>query len=245
MVRRLALTGRVLLEKRQVDEARAELRRRDLSCLSGPLPFRYLLRKLGAKIPAAVGYRIKSWDVLETVRYIEQNLTKNAAILDLGANTSEILPILHRLGYTNLTGVDLAPEISKMPYAESVHYVQGDFMRTSFAAGSFDALTSISAIEHGYDGDASFAEAARLVRPGGHLVISFDYWPEKVDTTGTLMYGMTWRIFSREEALELIEDARRHGFLPVGEIVLDAKDPVVQWGGWKYTFAWIAFRKPL
>lgn len=237
------MTGGVLLEKRQVDEARAELRRRDLSCLSGPLPFRYLLRKLGARIPAAVGYRIKSWDVLETVHYIEQYVPRTAAVLDLGANTSEILPILHRLGYGNLTGIDLAPEVRKMPYARSIRYVEGDFTRTPFDDASFDVLTSISAIEHGYDGDSSFGEAARLLRPAGHLVISFDYWPAKIDTTGTRMYGMTWRIFSREEALELIATARRHGFTPAGGISLEARDPVVQWGRWEYTFAWIAFRK--
>jgi SAM-dependent methyltransferase len=237
------LTGRVLLEKRQVFEARAELRRRGLSCLSGPLPFRYILRKLGVRIPAAVGYRIKSWDVLETVRYIESNVSRTARILDLGANTSEILPILHRAGYSDLTGVDVAPEVSRMPYAHAIRYVQGDFMRTPFADASFDVLTSISAIEHGYDGDAAFGEAARLLRPGGHLIVSFDYWPEKIDTTGTLMYGMTWRIFSREEALALVATAERHGLIAQGELDLDARDRVVQWGRWKYTFAWMTFRK--
>lgn len=237
------MTGRVLLEKRQVDQARAELRRRGISSLSGPLPFRYLLRRLGANIPAAVGYRIKSWDVLETVHYIEANVPRDARILDLGANTSEILPILHRLGYSDLTGIDLAPEVVKMPYANAIRYVRGDFLRTPFDDASFDVLTSISAIEHGYDGDAAFAEAARLLRPGGHLIVSFDYWPEKIDTTGTLMYGMTWRIFSREEALELIETARRYGLVPAGDISLDAGERVVQWGRWKYTFAWLALRK--
>ena len=237
------MTGRVLLQKRQVDDARAELRRRGISCLSGPLPFRYILRKLGARIPAAVGYRIKSWDVLETVRYIEEHVPRAAKILDLGANTSEILAILHRLGYSDLVGVDVAPEVAKMPYANAIRYVQADFMRTGFADGSFDALTAISAIEHGYDGDALFAECARLLRPGGHLVVSFDYWPEKIDTTGTLMYGMTWRIFSRDEAFELIETASKYGFEPTGAIELDAAERVVQWGRWKYTFAWLALRK--
>lgn len=237
------MTGRVLQRKRQVDEARSELRRRRISCLSGPLPYRYILRKLGARIPAAVGYRIKSWDVLATVSYIEEHLPRTAQILDLGANTSEILAILHRLGYTDLVGVDVAPEVARMPYPDSIRYVEADFMRTGFDDASFDALTSISAIEHGYDGEALFRECARLLKPDGHLILSFDYWPEKIDTTGTLMYGMTWRIFSRQEAVELIETARKHGFEPTGSIDLDAADRVVQWGKWKYTFAWLALRK--
>lgn len=237
------MTSRVLQKKRQVDEARAELRRRRISCFSGPLPFRYILRKLGARIPAAVGYRIKSWDVLATVRFIEEHIPRSGKILDLGANTSEILPILHRLGYTELTGIDVAPEVKRMPYANAIRYVEGDFMRTPFDEASFDALTAISAIEHGYDGDALFRECARLLRPGGELILSLDYWPEKIDTTGTLLYDMTWRIFSREEALELIETARRHGFEPTGAIDLEAAERVVQWGRWKYTFAWLALRK--
>ena len=237
------MTSRVLKETQQVRAAREELRARGLDCLSGPLPFRYLLRKLGFAIPAAVGYRIKSWDVLETVRYIESHVAPSASILDLGANTSEILPILHRLGYTSLTGVDLAPEVRRMPYRDSIQYVEADFTRTPFDDASYDVLTSISAIEHGYDGDSAFSEAARLLRPDGHLIVSFDYWPEKIDTTGTMMYGMSWRIFSRAEALELIEIAGRYGLVSDGDVDLDARERVVQWGPWKYTFAWIAFRK--
>lgn len=237
------MTAQVLQTKRQVDDARRELRRRRISSLSGPLPFRYILRKLGARIPAAVGYWIKSWDVLATVQFIEENLPRTAAILDLGANTSEILAILHRIGFADLVGVDVAPEVARMPYAQSIRYVEGDFMRTSFADSSFDALTAISAIEHGYDGDALFRECARLLRPEGFLILSFDYWPEKIDTTGTLLYGMSWKIFSRDEALELIQTARNHGFEPTGAIDLEAGDQVVQWGRWKYTFAWLALRK--
>jgi SAM-dependent methyltransferase len=238
------LTGLVLLQRRQVDEARAELRRRGVSCLSGPSrPARWLLRKLGVRIPAAVGYGIKSWDVLETVRFIERHLPRAARILDIGANTSEILCILHRLGYTDLTGLDVAAEVLRMPYASAIRYVRGDFMHASFDDASFDALTAISAIEHGYDGEALFRECARLLRPEGHLLLSFDYWPEKIDTTGTLMYGMTWRIFSRDEALELLETARRHGFEPTGAIDLEARERVVRWGRWQYTFAWLALRK--
>ena len=233
----------MLQRKGQVDDARRELRRRRISCLSGPLPFRYFLRKLGLRIPAAVGYRIKSWDVLATVRFIEENLPRTAKILDLGANTSEILAILHRIGYSDLVGVDVAPEVTRMPYAQWIRYVEGDYMRASFADASFDALTAISAIEHGYDGETLFRECARLLRPGGYLILSFDYWPDKIDTTGTLLYGMSWRIFSREEAIELIETARKYGFEPTGAIDLDTADQVVQWGRWKYTFAWLALRK--
>jgi SAM-dependent methyltransferase len=237
------MTARVLQRLQQVAEARADLRRRGISCLSDRNPFRFLLRKLGVRIPATIGFRIKSWDVLETVRFLEEHLPRDARILDLGANTSEILCLLHRLGYTGLTGVDVAAEVTRMPYAKAIRYIQADYMHTGFSDASFDALTAISAIEHGYDGEALFGECARLLKPGGHLLISFDYWPDKIDTTGTLLYGMTWRIFSRQETLELVETAARHGFTPAGDLQLEASDRVVQWGPWKYTFAWMALQK--
>ncbi len=237
------MTARVLQRPGQVEAARAELRRRRISCLSTRVPYRFLLRKFGARIPSTIGYRIKSWDVLETVRFLEDHMPRNARILDLGANTSEILCTLHRLGFTDLTGVDVAREVVRMPYADSVRYLVADYLKSGLPGGSFDALTSISAIEHGYDGEVFFAECARLLRPEGILLLSFDYWPEKIDTTGTLMYEMTWRIFSREEALDMIETAARHGFRPLGDIQLDAVDRVVQWGSWAYTFAWLALQK--
>jgi SAM-dependent methyltransferase len=237
------MTARVLRSRRQVRDARAELRRRGISCLSTRFPYRFLLRKLGVTIPGTVGYWIKSWDVLETVRLLEDRVSRDARILDLGANTSEILSILHRLGFTDLTGVDVSPEVARMPYAKAIKYVCADYMQTGFPDDSYDALTSISAIEHGYDGEALFRECARLLRIGGYLIFSFDYWPDKIDTSGTPLYDMTWRIFSRAEALELIETAARHGFSPVGDLDLDAVDRVVRWGRWQYTFAWMAMQK--
>ncbi len=206
-------------------------------------PWRYFGRKSGVLIPGTIGYRIKSWDGLGTVAFLEARLPRDARVLDIGANTSEILCILHRLGYTDLTGVDLAPEIARMPYADSIRYLCKDFMATGFEPESFDAITAISSIEHGYDGPALFRECARLLRPGGLLVLSFDYWPEKIDTTGTLMYDMTWRIFSHAETLEMVETAGRHGLTPVDALELEAGDRVVKWGPWAYTFAWLTLRR--
>jgi SAM-dependent methyltransferase len=237
------LSVKVLQEKRQVDEARQELIERGLSCLSGHGIVVAALRRLGFRVPVSVGYPIKSWDVLETVRFIEEHLPHNGSILDLGAHTSELLCVLHRLGYTNLKGIDLSPDVRRMPYAGAIEYVQGDFMRTPFEDASFDALTAISAIEHGYNGDVLFAEVRRLLKPGGYFIGSFDYWPEKIDTSRKKLYGMEWRIFSRDEVLGMIDTGARFDLSPVGEIVLDAREKVVRWGGWAYSFGWIALRK--
>jgi hypothetical protein len=84
---------------------------------------------------------------------------------------------------------------------------------------------------------------ARILRPGGFLVASVDYWPEKIDTTGIAVYGMDWIIFSREDLQSFLGQAEGFGLQPVGALDFDAGEKVANWMGRSYTFAWIALCK--
>ena len=201
------------------------------------------MRRLGIRKQIEVGDEIKSWDVLKTAQFIEKNVKKDSPILDIGAYASEIPCILHRLGYSHLTGVDLNPDIIHMPYANKVRYVVSDFMHTPFAKGSFDAITSTSVIEHGFNGPALLAEISRLLRPDGYFIASFDYWPDKIDTTGVPFFGMDWIIFSKQEVLSFITDARTYHLAPCGNIYLSAQEKPIECAERKYTFAWLALQK--
>lgn len=225
-----------------VDASRRELRRMRVSCIS-PSPIRFLRRRGLFFKGVDVGDYIKSWDVLQTIRLIQDTLPFDAPILDIGAYASEIPCILHRLGYRNLTGVDLNPDINKMPYADFIRYEISNFMATPFSDGSFAAITATSVIEHGFEGNRLLPEISRLLRPGGHFCASVDYWPEKLDTSGTRLFGMDWTIFSREEIVALIKQAGQYGFRCPGPIGTDTTHPVIHWGGKEYTFAWLALTK--
>ncbi|MGH3054807.1 MAG: class I SAM-dependent methyltransferase [Gaiellaceae bacterium] len=225
--------------------ARQELRRRGLSHL-GSLPLRWsrrIRRKLGLKAGVDVGDAIKSWDVWTAAQFLEARARHDTPILDIGAYASEILCVLHRLGFTSLSGVDLDPRITNMPYAGQIQYRVSDFMHTPFADQSFGAITAISVIEHGFQSEALLAEISRLLRPGGTFIASFDYWPEKIDTRGVRLFGMDWRIFSRDEVMTFLDDAGRHGLHPCGEIHLEAETPPVHWSGRRYTFALLVLQK--
>jgi SAM-dependent methyltransferase len=52
--------------------------------------------------------------------------------------------------------------------------VEGDALRLPFRDGGFDRVMSICAIEHFDDGPRSLAEMARVLAPGGELVMSAD-----------------------------------------------------------------------
>jgi SAM-dependent methyltransferase len=240
-----AMTVQVLQTQAEMLEARVQLRRRGLSHVSS-LPLRWsrkIRRKLGLPAGVDVGDVIKSWDVWKAAQFLEQRVPKNTPVLDIGAYASEILCVLLRLGYTSLTGVDLDPRLPRMPYAREIRWQVADFMHAPFADRSFGAITAISVIEHGFQSEALLSEMSRLLKPGGIFIASFDYWPEKLDTSGVKLFGMDWRIFSRAEVLQFLEEAKRHGFEPCGDVNLEVVSPPILWGGKRYTFALAAFEK--
>lgn len=235
------MTLEVLQDKLQISQARQELINKGVSLLDSPL--RSLMRSLGLVRGMAIGDMVKSWDVLSTLHFIESHVTKNEPVLDIGCYASEVIVALHKLGYSNLTGADLDTNLRRMPCQDSIRYEVTDFMHTTFEDESFQAITSISVIEHGFDGQSLLKEMSRLLKPGGDFIASFDYWPEKIDTTGTKFFGMDWTIFSKNEINNFITEAAGYGLFPTGEMMYGGKDKPIDCGGKRYTFGWLVLRK--
>jgi SAM-dependent methyltransferase len=231
----------VLQHTSQIRAARRELKKKGVSFAESRL--RSLMRRLRLARGIAVGHTLKSWDVLSTLNLIERDVPQTEPILDIGCYASEVLVALHRMGYSNLTGIDLNPDLEKMPYANSIRYENCNFMNTQFEDGSFRAITSISVIEHGFNGSALSKEMARLLKPGGFFIASFDYWPEKIDTSGLKFFGMDWKIFSKQEVTDFISQAATDGLVPAGEMHYSCQKKPIHFGGMEYTFAWMVLKK--
>lgn len=231
----------VLQHKLQISDARRKLIKREVSFLASPLT--NFLKRLGLVRGVALGDVVKSWDLLLTLNFIEQHLSKEKSILDIGCYASEAIVSLHKLGYVNLTGVDLNQDLKRMPFQETIRYEINNFMHTKFSDASFDAITSISVIEHGFDEVPLLTEMSRLLKPGGFFIASFDYWPEKIDTEGTKFFGMDWNIFSKEDITKFIKAAQEYGLFPFGDMRFLAKDQVIDCGGKQYTFGWLVLQK--
>lgn len=236
------MTVRVLQTYADNRAAREEMQRGGFSYWPQKLPHRFV-DKLLRRPPVSVGELNKSWDVLQTVRLLQERLNLDAPILDMGAFASEILCSLHMLGFKRLTGIDLNRAVRFMPFADSINWVDGDMMDTKFADGSMQAITSISAIEHGVALRPLFREVSRLLASGGVFIASTDYWPEKIDTAGIRMFNLEWTIFSREEIENVIAVASEYGLRPIGDLRFDAQEPTIDCADRNFTFAWLALTK--
>jgi SAM-dependent methyltransferase len=221
--------------------ARSEMRRRGLDFVT-PW-FAKILHKARIVSGIDVGDLRKSWDVLRTLNFIEERVSKTASVLDLGAYASEVLCGLRQLGFSDLAGIDLNPALTRMPYNQDIRYVTGDFTHTSLPSNAFAAITAISVLEHGFRSADVFREVSRILQTGGYFIASVDYWPEKIDTRGVVFFGLDWTIFSKSELLELIAEAGRYDLVPVGELHFEAPEPTVRCLEREYTFAWFALQK--
>lgn len=186
----------------------------------------------------------KNWDHLRAVHAIASATPPSARVLDAGAEFySNVLPALFVYGYRDLYGMNLS--FADPARRGPIRYLPGDITRTGFPDAFFDAITCMSVIEHGVPLDAYFREAYRLLKPGGLLITSTDYFPEPIDTSGKFAHGMPIKIFSRPEVQGMLAQARACGFDQTGEIDLDCAQPTVRWDLYDldYTFLIFTLRK--
>ena len=56
--------------------------------------------------------------------------------------------------------------------------MRGSCIRDSY----FDSIICLSVIEHGFNEDLFFSQFSRILKKGGFLILSFDYWEKKINT---------------------------------------------------------------
>lgn len=171
---------------------------------------------------------------------------KDGDLLDMGSNGSFLLPNAVKLGIKGRKcGIDLGnPEYD----LEGIEYVKGDLMKTPYEDYSFDIITCLSVIEHQVDYSMLAKECNRLLRIGGKLYITFDYWEPKVDTTGIKLYDLNWNILDKSDAELLVRDLTDNGFKQTSDMDWTTKEAVINPSfcapyGKSYSFAIMSFTK--
>jgi|HubBroStandDraft_1064217.scaffolds.fasta_scaffold118764_2 SAM-dependent methyltransferase len=189
--------------------------------------------------------RWKAWDLLKVAHFVLQHAPRRETrILDVGCNGSPILEVLYSEGYRRLFGCDFVG--TDPPLAPGLVFHQGDLMNTPWPDGHFGTVSCVSVIEHGFNQQKVLHEMARLLEPGGYLLVSTDYADPKIETSDVDLrtsFGMPWIIFCRSEIEEFVRAAGGFGFTLTQPIRWDQEQQLVSCWGKSYTFIFLAFQK--
>lgn len=186
----------------------------------------------------------KNWDHLAAVSTILARTPTSARILDAGAEFySNVLPALFLYGYRDLFGINLS--FTEPARRGPIHYRPGDLTRTPYPDEFFDAITCMSVIEHGVPLDAYFREMHRLLKPGGVLITSTDYYPTPIDTRGLVAHGCPVKIFSKPEIQSALALAQDIGLRLTGDLDLECAEKPIRWEpyGLEYSFVLFTLQK--
>jgi SAM-dependent methyltransferase len=186
----------------------------------------------------------KNWDHLAAVSTILTHTKPSARILDAGSELySNVLPALFVYGYRDLYGINLS--FTEPARRGPIRYLPGNITHAPFADAFFDAITCMSVIEHGVPIDAYFREMHRLLKPGGLLITSTDYFPTPIDTRGQIAYNCQIKIFTKEEIQSAISLAHNLGFQLTSSLDLECSEKPIRWEeyGLEYTFVIFTLRK--
>ncbi|HET7479687.1 MAG TPA: class I SAM-dependent methyltransferase [Rubrobacteraceae bacterium] len=160
---------------------------------------------------SSFGYKIPAVVTGLAGRYLD----RGGRLLDAGAGTGVLGEILHLLGYTDLTGIDLSEGMlekarEKGIYGSLRRMALGE--RLDFLDGAFDATLSSGVFTTGHAPPESLREISRVTRPGGHVIFSVR---ETVYLEGG--FGEEQESLEREGRWRLVEQTGTFQSLPLGE----------------------------
>jgi SAM-dependent methyltransferase len=126
---------------------------------------------------------------------------EGTALLDVGCGSGLLCQLASGRG-AHVCGIDACPELLEIARERtpSGDLREGDLAALPFAAGSFDVVTGANAFQFAPDPAESFAEAARVLGPGGRLVAAVFAEPERND--GTVLHLAMKQLVEQVEGKE-------------------------------------------
>jgi len=110
------------------------------------------------------------WIAQARARLVPRASRPGSLLLDLACGAGLLAPFVTGKGYRHV-GVDLSPTALPQARRHGVDVVRGDVRHLPFADGAADVVVAGEVLEHVPDLPGTLAEACRVLRPGGALVI--------------------------------------------------------------------------
>ena len=120
----------------------------------------------------------KSLEKSDVWRQMEPFLSKRGRILEAGCGLGQWVRFFEMQGFQEAIGLDnceAAVEKAQCSYPKS-KFLSGDICNMQFPDDYFDVIVSYGVLEHFEEGAAvPMVEHLRVLKPGGHLVITQPY----------------------------------------------------------------------
>jgi 2-polyprenyl-6-hydroxyphenyl methylase / 3-demethylubiquinone-9 3-methyltransferase len=116
------------------------------------------------------GFAALHWLAASRAEHIPAAASPDALLVDLACGGGLMAPHVARLGYRHV-GVDIGLAGLRIAREHGVLSVRGSVLAVPLADGCADVVVAGEVLEHVEDDVAVLAECARLLRPGGVLVL--------------------------------------------------------------------------
>lgn len=157
-------------------------------------------------------------------RYLDRTISRTVeavapaaggSLLDVGCGSGILLErLLEREPTLDATGIDASPEmleVARRRLQGRARLVMADAAWLPFPSNAFDLVTSTSSLHHWSDPEAVMGEIARVLVPGGTLVLTdwrADHLPTRVrDILLRVVDPSHRRVLTVSRALRLLETA--------------------------------------
>lgn len=141
------------------------------------------------KFPAPIE-RLREAAAAGRARRLLDGLPAHARVLDVGCGDGRLLRLLgERAPETERHGIELpGPAADRAAAVPGLHLHRGSLDDATYPAGHFDLICLVHVLEHLPAPGASLERLARLLRPGGRLLLSFP----NIASAQARVFGTAW-----------------------------------------------------
>lgn len=153
----------------------------------------------------------KNWDLSLSLEQV-QKLSNRSKILDAGSGSKAVFAnAAQSLGAFKIYACDIQDYPGK-----NINFTNQDMSATNYKSNFFDLVACHSVIEHGVSIEKFFIEMFRIIKKGGCLIISTDFWPVYEDHSSKYPYGENnapMKLFNNESIQDLLLIASNTGWI--------------------------------